>query len=102
MTGFEAETGLRYYFWTDKFRPFFQAGVSYLYLKHFYDQVSGAVEKTYLSHPHIFSIHVQPGVEFKINRDIAAKVGVDIQRWILMNTGDSTMFTVSAGVIFYS
>ena len=116
VVGFQGESGARYYFWTDKFRPYAELGISYLYLKHFssggrapcgsgpYCNLPGAssAEAVYLPHQSIVALHVQPGFEYSLRRDMAIKAGVDIQRWIVFNASDSTMFTLALGFVFYS
>ena len=113
VVGFEGESGVRYYFWTDKFRPYVQASISYLRLQHFssggqapcasgpYCNLSNSAEGVFLPHNNAFAVHVQPGFEYGLRRDVAVRLGVDVQRWIVLNTGDNTMFTVTAGVILY-
>ncbi len=113
VMAFEFESGVRYYLWTDKFRPYLQVGLSYLRFEHIgsrgaapcnsgsYCGSAASAANVFLPHQNAIALHAQPGFEYGLRRDVAVRLGVDVQRWLILNAGDDTMFTVTAGVIFY-
>lgn len=113
MLGVEGNINIRYYAFTDRVRPYLQAGVGFLRLFTF----SGAAEDTcdipdvcpdgdtneaeFLPHPNVGTFHVQPGIEFILTRDIALHVNADLAYWLIFNTADNKAVTFSGGVLFY-
>ena len=122
LFGVQGVMGLRYYFLTDRVRPYFQGGLSFLRLFSFTSQSSTSCDSSiysdvglcgtgdagstnaenYLPHPNVGGIFLQPGVEFIMTRDIALNVFTLYERWILLNAADNNSLAFGLGVIFYT
>jgi hypothetical protein len=118
IIGVEVEFGLRYVFFTDQFRPYLQAGISYMRLMSFSsnasDQCDGAIcgaanqtdqasnESVYLRHPNVGAVHLQPGVELIIHPDTALHLYIDAQRWLPLNATGNWGVVAGVGVIFFT
>ncbi len=111
--GIQAVPGVRYYFFTDRKRPYLQLGFSYMRLFTFSSTAGdpcslplcpsgGAFADVFLPHPNVLALHLQPGVEFVLKRDLALHMALDIQRWLIINAPGNFSFNVVLGVTFYS
>lgn len=114
VLGLEGVLGVRYYFLTDRVRPYLGIGVSYMHLFSFTSATSntctiatvcinsnGTVGDNFLAHTNIFAPHVQPGVEFIVVRDVAISLQADLQRWLVINADGNWVFGGLLGVVFY-
>ena len=114
ILGLEGVLGVRYYFLTDRIRPYLGIGVSYMHLFSFTSSTSnvcslaevclasgGTVGDNFLPHTNIFAPHLQPGVEFILVRDVALSVQADLQRWLIINADGNWVFGAILGVVFY-
>ncbi|RYF04700.1 MAG: hypothetical protein EOO40_10970 [Deltaproteobacteria bacterium] len=119
ILGLQMMPGVRYYFFTDRTRPFAQLGISYMHLFSLTGQYSqncvlggGLCNDTsttsalsygdvFLPASNILSVHGALGVEFLLVRDIALTVTLDYQRWIFFNTTGNDVFTGSLGILFF-
>ena len=112
--GLEGVLGVRYYFLTDRVRPYLGIGVSYMHLFNFTSATSnvcslatvclnngGTVGDNFFAHSNIFSPHVQPGVEFIVVRDFAISLQADLQRWLIINAEGNWVFGAVVGMVFY-
>jgi len=118
IIGVEVELGLRYVFFTDQFRPYLQAGLSYMRLMSFSSNASDTCdqavcgvtsandgtsnESIYLRHPNIGAVHVQPGVELILRPDTALHLYIDAQRWLPLNATGNWGLVAGVGVIFFT
>lgn len=114
LLGLEAGMGLRYVFLTDRFRPYLQAGLSYMRL---FTLTSGAndqcVDTTFcdgtltnsnalLTTQNVGALHIQPGAEIILERDIALHLYADVQRWIVLNAPDNWAPVFGVGLLFFT
>lgn len=111
--GLEGVLGVRYYFLTDRVRPYLGIGVSYMHLFNFTNlnntctlptvciNAGGTSGDNFFAHSNIFAPHLQPGVEFIVVRDIAISLQVDLQRWLVINAEGNWVFGGLLGVVFY-
>jgi hypothetical protein len=112
--GLQAAPGIRYYFFTDRNRPYLQLSASYMHIFTFSGDAGGAcIDPTLcasggayadvlLPHTNLLAVHLQPGVEFIVKRDIALHFAVDVQRWLIINAPGNFAFNLVFGVTFYS
>ena len=110
---FEAGIGVRYFFMTDRIRPYLQVGTSYmrlLTLSTVSDEVctgntcdAGGFSnaQNYFAHPNIGAFHLQPGLEWVFTRDIALHIYADTQYWLIFNAPDNISLAMGLGVNFY-
>jgi hypothetical protein len=112
ILGIEGQIGVRYVIFTDRFRPYLQASLSYMHLMSFTDAASGDCDLTdvcsgennsaaYLAHPNVGGVHLQPGLELIFKRDLGIHIFVDIQRWLLFNANDNNSVVAGIGVLFF-
>lgn len=111
--GVEAGIGVRYFFLTDRIRPYMQVGTSYMRLF----TLSTAAEQVctgntceageytnaenFFGHPNVGALHVQPGLEWVFARDMAFHIYADTQYWIIFNAPDNISVALGLGVNFY-
>jgi hypothetical protein len=113
VLGIEGMLGVRYFFATDQVRPYLQAATSYMRLLSFSDAIEescaaefcGSGETTnleaYLGHRNVFMLHLQPGIEFILQRDLALHLYADLNRWIIFNADDNPSVVGGLGVSYY-
>ena len=113
VLGIEAGIGVRYFFMTDRIRPYLQVGTSYmrlLTLSTVSDEVctgntcdAGGFSnaQNYFAHPNIGAFHLQPGLEWVFTRDIALHIYADTQYWLIFNAPDNISLAMGLGVNFY-
>lgn len=114
--GVEAGIGVRYFFLTDRIRPYIQVGTSYMRLftlSTVAEEVcTGATcdggdaggftnAQNYFGHPNIGGVHIQPGLEWVFTRDMALHVYADTQYWIIFNAPDNISLALGLGINFY-
>jgi hypothetical protein len=112
----QPEIAVRYVILTDQIRPYIQLGFSYMHLFSFSSTAgsncaagicsdptvaSGSNSSVYLPHSNIGGFHVQPGIEFIVARDIAIKVMVDMQYWLVFGAADNMSIAPGAGMTFF-
>ncbi|MEO1170471.1 MAG: hypothetical protein AAFX94_00235 [Myxococcota bacterium] len=109
----EGQMGLRYYFFTDRIRPYAQVAISYTRLLTFAelanDTCSDPVfcssqpsnKAAFLPTSNIGAIHLQPGLEYVFKRDVAIHFYLDVQRWIRFSAADNWAPVFGAGVTFF-
>jgi hypothetical protein len=113
----QGSIGIRYLILTDKVRPYLQVALSYLRLLSF-GALSGencnagtaelvfctgtTYQGSYMSHPNVGGIHLQPGIELIISRDTAVHLFLDAQRWILFGPPENWAFVINVGVLFFT
>ena len=116
LFGVEAGIGVRYVFLTDKIRPYMQLSSSYLRLFTFSSQAEDActdasacgdgIDDTkltnFLPHANVGKLHLQPGIEILVERDIALHLFVDIEHWFLWNAPDNQSVIVGLGFNFFT
>jgi hypothetical protein len=113
IVGVEVGLGLRYVFFTDQVRPYMQAGLSYMRLMSFSSNASDTCdptlcgadstnETTYLRHPNLGAVHLQPGVELILRPDTALHIYIDAQRWLPLNATGNWGLVAGVGVIFFT
>lgn len=111
--GVEAGIGIRYFFLTDRIRPYIQVGTSYMRL---FTLSTVADElctgdtcepgdftnsENYFAHPNVGALHIQPGLEWVFTRDMALHVYADAQYWIIFNAPDNISLALGLGINFY-
>jgi hypothetical protein len=114
ILGIDGVAGVRYYIATDHFRPYVQLGVSYMHMFVFSSSGGAACDNstgfcpdgqsnidTFLPHTNVFGLHLTPGVELILSRDLALNVIFDYQRWVVINADDNNVFNVGLGLTFY-
>lgn len=108
--------GVRYYIFTDRFRPYVQSSLSFMHLFSFTsaaddsclggisfcDGTTGSNMNTFLPHNDIGMFHVQPGFELIFTRDTALHIFADLQHWIVFNASDNNAIVIGAGIIWYT
>ncbi len=114
LMGIEASLGLRYYFLTDRMRPYLQASLSFLRMLTFTDRAEVACElgslcetdrtnlDNFLPHPNVGAVHLQPGFEWIFTRDIGLNVFIDFQRWLIFNADDNNALVFGIGINLYT
>ena len=113
VLGLQGMPGIRYYFLTDRTRPYLQLGLSYMRLFSFSGQAGdsctlgicsggGTYGDVFLPHANILALHLQPGIEFIVKRDLAIHLALDYQRWLIINASGNNAFNLVLGVTFYS
>ena len=116
LFGVEAGIGVRYVFLTDKIRPYMQLSSSYLRLFTFSSQAEDACNdiavcgdgagetnlSNFLPHANVGKLHLQPGIELIIERDIALHLFVDIEHWFLWNAPDNQSVVLGLGFNFFT
>ena len=114
VLGLEPEVGLRYYFLTDRVRPYIQPALTYMRLFTFtnaqgcdadsdatFCDSSNSLSYSYLPHQNILALQLQPGVEFVVKRDLAITLSLTYSHWFLFNAADSDAFTPAIGLTIY-
>jgi len=113
--GVEAGIGIRYFFLTDRIRPYIQMGTSYMRLftlSTVADEVcTGNAEicepgdysnsENFFGHPNVGALHIQPGLEWVFTRDMALHIYADTQYWIIFNAPDNISLALGLGINFY-
>jgi hypothetical protein len=112
--GVEAGIGIRYFFLTDRIRPYIQVGTSYMRLFTLSTVAEGLCtdnevcesgeytnSENFFPHPNVGALHVQPGLEWVFARDMALHIYADTQYWIIFNAPDNISLAVGLGVNFY-
>ena len=114
IMGVQMAVGLRYYLLTDRFRPYIQAGFSYLKLLSFTSKADNTCSNTtlcdtgrsnldnFLPHGNIPAVHLQPGFEWIVTRDVGITMFTDLQRWILLNADGNYSLVLGLGVTLYT
>ena len=114
ILGIEPYAGVRYVIMTDQIRPYLQAGLSYMRLFTFTSRADAVCsvypdgcstysnQNFFLSHPNIFSVHIEPGFEWVFTRNVALRVFVDMYRWVLINTKDNNGLSMGMGITFFT
>ncbi|MEO0812300.1 MAG: hypothetical protein AAFY60_05505 [Myxococcota bacterium] len=115
ILGIEGQMGVRYVIATDRVRPYVQLSLSYMRLFSFAGQAGdtcadnlfcqgGTVtnEDAFLPTNNVSALHVQPGLELILQRDIALHVYIDVQRWVRFNGPDNWAPVFGVGVNFFS
>ncbi|MBI5509949.1 MAG: hypothetical protein HY903_14430 [Deltaproteobacteria bacterium] len=114
LLGVQAGIGLRYVIFTDNVRPYVQLGLSYLRLMSFTDLASQdctadvvgcdgeSYASTYLPHPNVGAVHLQPGIEWIVARDLAINLFADVERWIIFNADDNHAVVLGLGILFFT
>ena len=109
----EGQMGIRYFFATDRIRPYMQVATSYSRLLTFAelsdDTCSDPVfcsngpsnKDAFLPTSNIGALHLQPGLEYVFQRDVAVHVYVDIQRWIRLTAPDNWAPVFGVGIIVF-
>lgn len=105
--------GIRYYFLTDRIRPYAQLGASYMALFSFSNtnenlcadatvcDTSATNINNFLPRRNIMVAHVQPGIEFIVVRDIAIHLYLDLQHWFVFSGPDSNALVAGIGSTFF-
>lgn len=112
VLGLEPEVGLRYYFLTDRVRPYAQLSLDYMRLITFtnpqgcgtdptFCDASQTLSYSYLSHKNILSLQPQIGAEFVVRRDLAISIGGTWSHWFIFNSKDNDAFTAALGLTIY-
>ncbi|OGQ90006.1 MAG: hypothetical protein A2289_22155 [Deltaproteobacteria bacterium RIFOXYA12_FULL_58_15] len=117
LMGIQGSIGVRYIFLTDKVRPYMQLSLSYLRLLSF-ASLSGedcgnsgeyalcnsgsTYSSSYLPHPNVGGLHLQPGLELIVSRDTALHLFVDIERWIVFGPDDNWGFVFGLGILWFT
>lgn len=106
--------GLRFYFMTDRVRPYIQVAASYTRLFTFLDtagqlcnaDICGAPgfsnEQAYLPHPNAIGLHIQPGIEWLFTRDMGMHFFVDPQVLFVLNAPPPISIVGGIGIIIYT
>ncbi len=115
IMGIEGQMGVRYFLATDRIRPYVQVALSYQRLFSFAGQAGdtcidnlfcqgGTVtnEAAFLPTQNVSAVHLQPGLELIVERDVALHLFIDVQRWIRFNGPGNWAPVFGVGVNFYS
>ncbi len=112
LMGVQGSIGIRYVILTDKFRPYLQLALSYLRLFSFTEAAgadcadvicdSGTYASNYLPHPNVGGVHLQPGFEVIIGRDLALQFFADVQHWIVLGAADNNSVVLGIGILFFT
>lgn len=111
--GVEAGIGVRYFFLTDRIRPYFQIGTSFMRLftlSTLADEICSGSScdprgysnaENFFTHPNVGALHLQPGLEWVFARDMALHIYADGQYWLIFNADDNISLAVGMGINFY-
>ncbi len=116
LLGVQGSIGVRYVIFTDRFRPYVQAALSYMHLFSFTSAADDACTDSavqfctgvssamnaFLPHNDIGAFHLQPGFELIFTRDTALHIFADMQRWIVFNASDNNAVVIGAGIIWFT
>ncbi|MEK7704305.1 MAG: hypothetical protein AAB426_05050 [Myxococcota bacterium] len=116
IIGVEGVMGVRYVVLTDRVRPYVQVALSYQRLMSFSSLAEQSCEDTLvcgysetatyeaemMPHRNVGALHLQPGLEFVFDRDIALHGFVDLQRWLVINAADNNVVVFGLGVTFFT
>ena len=116
LFGIQGLMGIRYFFMTDRFRPYMQLSMSYMRMFSFSSSADSSCAvnlvcpggdngdniNNFLPHPNVGAFHLQPGVELIISRDVALHIYGDLQHWIIINASDNDAVVIGLGIIFYT
>lgn len=109
----EGQMGTRYFFSTDRIRPYLQAAISYTRLLTFADLADDTCtdptfcledtsnQDAFLPTSNIGAVHLQPGLEYVFKRNTAFHVYVDVQRWVRLSAPDNWAPVFGFGMLFY-
>ena len=111
--GLEGLGGVRYYFFTDRVRPYLQLSLSYLHIFSFGSAASspctndnvcdGTVSfgDALMPRRNFLGLHASPSIEFIVSRDVAIHVILDYARWVVFRGKGNNVFTGGLGVTLY-
>lgn len=111
--GLEGQAGVRYYFLTDRIRPYLQISLSYLHVWSFGSASSSSCTDTLLCteadtyveelmpRRNFMGVHVAPSIEFIVARDVALHVILDYTRWVVFRGVGNNVFTAGLGVTLF-
>ncbi|MBN1961804.1 MAG: hypothetical protein JW841_12740 [Deltaproteobacteria bacterium] len=114
ILGIEGQVGVRYIFLTDRVRPYLQGTLSYMRLMSFSSDASNSCsadatlcggannQDIFLAHPNVGGVHLQPGFELIIKRDMAIHIYIDVQRWLIFNASDNNSVVGGIGLLFFT
>lgn len=114
LFGVEGAIGVRYVILTDRIRPYVQAGISYMRVFSFTGEADNncnsipdlcggnSNSSVFLPHPNLFGVHIEPGLEVIIVRDVAIRGFVDMYRWLILNATDNHGLVFGLGVTFFT
>ena len=100
LFGTQAAVGIRYFFLTDRTRPYIEGSFSTMHLLSFNQQAAEACTNesvcngdtnqiNFLPQAWVPAIHIQPGIEMIVSRDIALHIFLDLQHWFVINAEDN-------------
>lgn len=114
IMGLQIGIGVRYFFLTDRVRPYVQGGASYMHLLSFRDMSSncqipldaicpGATSNAaaFLPRRNLIIGHLRPGLEVIVARDTAIHLFADLQQWFVINAADNQAIVLGAGLNLY-
>lgn len=93
-----AGLGVRYYFLTDRIRPFLQFGGGYNRIFYFKDEPSSYLVSKYMSHQNLGSLSVTPGIEFVYARNMSIQIAAECE-WVIVYN-DKQAFGLYPTVMF--
>ena len=116
--GLEGMLGLRYYWLTDRFRPYLQVSLGYMHIFSFGSQASAACADTggfglcntangdtysddLMPRRNFMPLHVSPSFEVIVARDVALHFILDYSRWIVFRGRGNNVFTLGFGGTFF-
>ncbi len=104
LMNLDAGIGVRYYFLTDRIRPFLQFGGGYQRIFYFtnsrknQDSSISEAADLYLAHQNLGSLNVTPGIEFIYRRNMSIQIAAECQWVIVFN--DRQAFGLYPTVMF--
>lgn len=93
-----AGLGIRYYFLTDRIRPFLQLNGGYDRVFYFKDEPSSYYTEKYMAHQNLGSLGLTPGLEFVFIRNVSLVLSVDCQ-WVIVYN-DRQAFGIYPSLMF--
>lgn len=111
--GLEGLVGVRYYFLTDRVRPYLQLGVSYMHIFSFGSANSATCTNaticteglsygdSLMPRRNFVGFHASPSIEFIVARDVALHVILDYARWVVFRGKGNNVFTGGLGVTLF-
>lgn len=92
--------GLRYYFMTNKIRPYLQFGGA-LHTLFWFKSPAEDVANGYLPHPTFGTLYAQPGLELVFMRNTALQLYVDVHYLLFWNAPDGLALFPCAQIAWY-
>ncbi len=111
LLGLQAGAAVRWMILTDRYRPYIQLGVSYQRIfsspseskctnTALCDAPNGSTD--FMPHVNIPALHITPGFEWFVKRDIALRIFADVQWWLMVNAQDNVATSLGMAIGFFS